>query len=138
MNPLHASIALASSGLHAQAERVRVVAENMANAHSVASVAGGDPYRRKTITFTSELSRLEPTSNALSTRIGSDPSPFGVEYDPGNPAADENGNVKTPNVNMLVELADMREANHAYEADLQVMKQSSSMISTIIAMLRDQ
>jgi flagellar basal-body rod protein FlgC len=137
MNALRMSIEVAAAGLHAQAERVRVVSENIANAHSVAAVARGDPYRRKTITFASELSRLDPAARSLAVRIGTDSSPFGMEHDPGNPAADASGNVKKPNVNVLLELADMREANHAYEADLQMLKQASGMISTTISMLRD-
>ena len=136
MDALDASLKIAGSGLAAQSARLRVVAENMANAQSVGATSGADPYRRKTISFTSELDRA---SGARMVRIGAvatDTTPFAVEHDPGNVAADEKGNVKLPNVNPLVELADMREANRSYEADLQVMKISRDLISMTIDLLK--
>lgn len=136
MDPLTASMRIAGSGLAAQSARLRIVSENMANAQSTGSVAGSDPYKRKTISFANELDRA---SGAMLVRIdstGVDPAPFTVEHDPGNPAADANGNVKLPNVNVLMELADMREANRAYEADLQVMKQTRDLLTMTIDLLR--
>jgi flagellar basal-body rod protein FlgC len=68
--------------------------------------------------------------------IGVDRSPFQVEHDPGNPAADANGDVKRPNVNLLVEMGDMREANRAYEADLQIMKQANDLVAMTVDLLK--
>src|SRR5690554_1487490 len=115
IDPIDATMKIAASGLNAQSQRLRVVSENIANANSTGETAGADPYRRKTIAFDSVLDRTISASLVEVRKIGSDTSPFRVEYDPGNPAADENGNVKLPNVNMLIEMADMRETNRSYE-----------------------
>lgn len=136
MDALSASLKIAGAGLAAQSTRLRIVSENMANAHSTGKTANADPYRRKTLAFTSELDRLSGVTLVKANSIGVDPSPFNIEHDPSNPAADAKGDVKTPNVNMLVELADMREANRAYEADLQVMKQTRDLAAMTIDLLR--
>lgn len=136
IDPLQASSRLAGAGLEAQSTRLRVISENIANAQSTGKTAGGDPYARKTITFRSELDRALGAASVEVKEIGVDQAPFQVEYDPGNSAADERGFVKMPNVNMLVEMADMREANRSYEANLQMMKQTRSMISSLIDLLR--
>lgn len=136
IDPLQASSRLASAGLEAQSLRLRVVSENIANAQSTGETEGSDPYARKTVTFRSELDRALGTASVRVKEIGVDKAPFRVEYDPGNPAADGKGFVKMPNVNMLVEMADMREANRSYEANLQMMKQARSMISGMIDLLR--
>lgn len=136
IDPLQASSRLAGAGLEAQSMRLRIVSENIANAQSTGKTAGADPYARKTITFRSELDRAIGSASVKVKEIGTDRAPFQVTYDPGNPAADENGFVKMPNVNMLVEMADMREANRSYEANLQMMKQTRSMISSLIDLLR--
>ncbi|MDN3571668.1 flagellar basal body rod protein FlgC [Methylobacterium longum] len=136
MDPLTASSRIAGSGMEAQSERMRVIAENIANAQSTGQTAGSDPYTRKTITFRTALDRASGTAAVAVRQIGQDKAPFRVEYDPGNPAADGNGNVKLPNVNMLIEMADMREANRSYEANLQMIKQTRSMVAGIIELLR--
>ena len=136
IDPLQASSRLASAGLEAQSMRLRIVSENIANAQSTGETQGADPYARKTITFRSELDRASGSASVQVKNIGTDEAPFKVEYDPGNPAADENGYVKLPNVNVLVEMADMREANRSYEANLQMIKQARSMISSMIDLLR--
>ena len=136
IDPLVASSKLSSAGLEAQSLRLRVVSENVANAQSTGQTPGADPYSRKTVTFKSELDRTLGAASVSVKDIGTDETPFPVEYDPGNPAADENGMVKKPNVNMLIEMADMREANRSYEANLQMMKQVRSMISATIDLLR--
>ncbi len=136
IDPLVASSKLSSAGLEAQSLRLRVVSENVANAQSTGQTPGADPYSRKTVTFKSELDRTLGASSVSVKDVGTDETPFPVEYDPGNPAADENGMVKKPNVNMLIEMADMREANRSYEANLQMMKQVRSMISSTIDLLR--
>ena len=136
IDPLQASSRLASAGLEAQSMRLRVVSENIANAQSTGETQGSDPYARKTITFKSELERASGAASVRIKEIGTDETPFKVEYDPGNPAADQTGYVKLPNVNVLVEMADMREANRSYEANLQMIKQARSMISSMIDLLR--
>jgi flagellar basal-body rod protein FlgC len=137
IDPLTAALKIAGAGLEAQSARMRVVAENLANAQSTGDAPGADPYQRKTISFSSELDRLSGASMIEVDRIGRDDKPFRVEYDPGHPAADDSGYVKMPNVNPLIELADMREANRSYEADLQIVKQGRQMISMTIDLLRN-
>ncbi len=86
--------------------------------------------------FGAELDRTLGSFTVEVKETGRDDSPFVLEHDPGNPAADANGNVKMPNVNLLVEMADMREANRSYEANLQMMKRARSMIAETIDLLR--
>jgi flagellar basal-body rod protein FlgC len=136
IDPLEASLKIAGAGLAAQSARLRVVSENMANAQSTGRTAGADPFRRKTISFTSELDRAAGVKLVRVNSIGSDPTPFSVEHDPGNPAADAKGDVKRPNVNVLVEMGDLREANRAYEADLQVMKQTNDLAAMTVDLLK--
>jgi flagellar basal-body rod protein FlgC len=136
-DPLRASLRIAGSGLDAQATRLRVISENIANSQSTAATPGGDPYVRKTVTFDNEMDRAEGLSLVRVRNIGRDDAPFRVEQDPGSPAADASGFVKMPNVDVLVELADMREANRTYEANLQVAKQSSDLMNMTINLLKD-
>jgi flagellar basal-body rod protein FlgC len=136
MDPLSASLKIAGSGLAAQSARLRVVAENMANAQSTGKTPGADPFRRKTISFVNELDRATGVRLVRINSIGTDPTPFVLEHDPGNPAADANGDVKRPNVNLLIEMGDMREANRAYEADLQIMKQTRDLLAMTIELLK--
>lgn len=133
---LSAAVKVASSGLFAQSERMRVVSENLANAQSTSNIPGGDPYRRKTISFSAELDRATGGNMVKISAIARDQGSFRVEYQPGHEAADEFGYVKLPNVNMLIEMADMREASRGYEANLQTMKQAREMISMTIDLLR--
>ena len=120
IDPLQISLKIAASGLDAQSTRMRIVSENIANAQSTGRTPGADPYRRKTITFETELDRASDAPLVKIGDIGVDKTPFELEHEPGNPAADANGYVKMPNVNMLIEMADMREANRSYEANLQI------------------
>ena len=136
MDALNAAQMIAGSGLEAQSARLRIVAENMANAQSTGRAAGSDPYQRKTISFSNELDRASGVNLVRISAVGADSSPFNIQHDPGNPAADAQGDVKTPNVNPLVELADMREANRAYEADVQVMKQCGDLLNMTIDLLK--
>jgi len=136
MDPLSASLKISSSGLSAQSARLRVVSENLANARSTADTPGADPYQRKTISFSDEVDRASGVASVEIKRIGLDKAAFQTEYDPGNPAADEKGIVKYPNVNVLVEMADMREANRSYEANLQSIRQARDLISSTIDLLR--
>ncbi|TIT78629.1 MAG: flagellar basal body rod protein FlgC, partial [Mesorhizobium sp.] len=109
-----------------------------ANAQSTGNTPGADPYRRKTITFQSELDRASGGSLVEVSSIEGDPSDFPIEFQPGNEAADDKGYVKMPNVNVLVEMADMSEANRSYEANLQVIKQARDLISMTIDLMRNQ
>ena len=136
MDALQAALRVAGSGLAAQSARLRVVSENMANVQSTGSTPGADPYRRKTITFANEIYRLSCMELVQVKDVGTDATAFSVEHDPGNPAADGDGNVKMPNVNMIAEMTDMREANRSYEADLQVIKQSRDLIAMTIDLLK--
>ncbi|WP_197514222.1 flagellar basal body rod protein FlgC [Methylobacterium platani] len=136
MDPLQAASRLASAGLEAQSLRMRVVSENLANAQSTGDAPGADPYARKTVTFKAELDRMVGAASVRVRDIDTDKTPFRVEYDPSSPAADQNGNVKLPNVNALIEMADMREANRSYEANLQVIKQARAMVASVIDLLR--
>ena len=137
IDPLQASIRIAGAGLDAQSTRLRIISENIANSQSTANAPGGDPYVRKTVTFDNEIDRTAGLSLVRVKSIGLDETPFKVEQDPGNPAADEQGFVKMPNVDVLVELSDMREANRSYEANLQVAKQSSDLMSMTVNLLKD-
>ena len=130
------SIMIAASGLKAQSGRMRVIAENIANAESTASTPGGDPYRRKIPTFNTEHDRELGGQIIELGRVERDRSDFRREYDPGNPAADADGYVKRPNVNSLVEQMDMRDAQRAYEANLNVVGAARRMISRTLDILR--
>jgi flagellar basal-body rod protein FlgC len=136
-DPLQATFRIAASGLAAQSARMRVTAENLANAQSTGSTPGSDPYVRKTISFESEMDDGIGVELVKVESIGSHSAPFKIEYDPGHPAADEKGFVKRPNVNTLVELADMREANRSYMANLQMIKQAREAVSMTIDLLRN-
>jgi flagellar basal-body rod protein FlgC len=138
MDPLIASLKVAASGLGAQSQRLRIVSENLANAQSTGDAPGADPYRRKTISFASELDRAVGTELVNVSKIDRDRTAFPVEFMPGHQAADENGYVKMPNVNVLIEMADMREANRSYEANLQVIKQARELITITIDLMRSQ
>lgn len=133
---LRAALVSAGSGLHAQSVRMRIVSENLANAQSTAAVRGGDPYRRKTVSFGEELDRVTGAAQVRISSIARDESPFPTEHDPSHPAADEAGYVKLPNVNPLVEMSDMRETNRSYEANLQVVRQTREMIADLIDLMR--
>jgi flagellar basal-body rod protein FlgC len=130
------SMGIATSGLRAQAGRMRVISENIANADSTASTAGGEPYRRKVPTFSSELDR---TLNAKVVALGKilpDASALRVKHEPGNPAADASGNVKYPNVNPLIEMTDMRDAQRSYEANLNIISATRRMIQRTLDILK--
>jgi len=130
------SMAIAASGLRAQAGRMRVIAENIANADSTAKTAGADPYRRKIPTFQTEIDRTLDARVVSMGRLKTDPTDFQLKYQPGHPAADASGNVKYPNVNSLVEMTDMREAQRSYEANINVIGATRRMIAKTIEILK--
>lgn len=135
-DPLGASIGIAATGLHAQSSRLRILSENLANANSTGSTPGADPYRRKLISFEAVLDAVDGNQGVKIGDVSASEAPFLTEYNPDHPAADAEGNVKLPNVNMLVEMADMREATRSFEANLQVIKQARELISMTIDLLR--
>ena len=130
------SISLAASGLRAQAGRMRVIAENIANADSTAQRPGAEPYRRRVPTFRVEIDRALDAKLVALGQVRTDPSEFRSKYEPGHPAADPNGNVKYPNVNSVVEMMDMREAQRSYEANLNVIGAARRMIQRTIDILK--
>ena len=135
-DPLLASVRSAASGLFAQSARMRVVSENIANASTTGKTPGADPYQRKTISFQSVMDENAGVDVVKIDQIARDETPFETQYMPGNAAADGNGMVKMPNVNMLVELADMREASRSYTANTQVIKQVRELVSMTIDLMR--
>jgi len=130
------SMAIAASGLKAQSGRMRVIAENIANADSTAPRAGGTPYRRKIATFRTEVDRAIEAQTVGMGRVQLDQTDFRTKYEPGHPAADRNGYVKYPNVNAMVEMTDMREAQRSYEANLNVIGATRRMIQRTIDLLK--
>jgi len=130
------SIAIAASGLRAQSGRMEIISENIANADSTPAQAGGDPYRRQIATFQSEM---DNTLGARVVKLGAvktDPSDFQVKNEPGHPAADANGNVKYPNVNPLIEMTDMRDAERSYSANVNVINATRAMIQRTLDILK--
>jgi flagellar basal-body rod protein FlgC len=130
------SLMISAAGMKVQGDRLRVVAENMANADSVSEVPGGDPYRRKVITFKNALDKELGLETVQVAKIGVDQSDFRMKYDPGNPAADAKGYVKLPNVNSLIEMTDMREAQRSYEANLRAIEVARNMLQRTIDLIR--
>ncbi|MEZ5692120.1 MAG: flagellar basal body rod protein FlgC [Rickettsiales bacterium] len=130
------SLAIAASGMKAQGDRLRVVAENIANAGSTGSKPGEEPYRRKIVTFHSQLDRELGVNTVEISERSYDMSDFMKKYEPTHPAADEQGYVLYPNVNTIVEMMDMREARRGYEANMNIIEVSKSMLSRTIDLLR--
>jgi flagellar basal-body rod protein FlgC len=130
------SLSIAASGLKAQSGRMRIIAENIANADSVATTPNGEPYRRKIPTFTQHIDRETGASLVEAGRVRRDPTAFRTKFDPGNPAADAKGEVRLPNVNALIENMDMREAQRSYEANLNMVTTTRRMISRTLEILK--
>jgi flagellar basal-body rod protein FlgC len=130
------TISVAASGLKAQSGRMRVIAENIANADSTGEKPGADPYRRKVPTFTRKFDRELEASVVELGRIRPDQTAFKTRHEPGHPAADAAGNVKLPNVEPVIETMDMREAQRSYEANLNLITATRRMISRTLDMLR--
>lgn len=130
------SIMTAAKGLRAQSGRMRIIAENIANADSTAATPGGDPYRRKIPTFRAVLDRTTGAENVEMGPVLRDQSEFSVRYEPNHPAADEAGYVKRPNVNTLIESVDMREAQRSYQANLNIISSTRQMLARTLDILR--
>lgn len=136
VDDLSASSEIASKGMKAQATRLRVISENLANADSTAEVPGGEPYRRKLVTFRNQLDRELEADTVKVKRIYSDRSPLTSKYDPTHPGANEQGYVLQPNVNPLIEMMDMREAQRSYEANMNVIATSRQMVAKTLELLK--
>ena len=133
-NNAAATMSVAASALKAQQARMRVIAENLANANSTARTAGGDPYRRQIPVFSA--TEVEGGDGGKMTKVEADPSAFKTAYEPGHPGADAQGYVKLPNVDSLVEAMDMRNAQRAYEANLNVIETSRAMTMRTLDLLK--
>ena len=136
MDPLSSIARIASSGMTAQTERLRIVSKNVANADSTATTPGGDPYRRKTVTFGELVERGSGMSQVEIRDVSRDRSPFRVEFDPSHPAADAEGYVKRPNVDPILEMANMREAARSYEANMNLFEAGRRMRGQMLDLLK--
>ena len=133
---LDKSLAVAFAGMSAQSERLKVIAENLANVDSTAQTPDADPYKRKIVTFENVLDRTLGVDTVRVANVKTLDDGFGRRYEPGHPAADASGYVRTPNVNSITELMDMREAENSYQANLNVIDAAKSMLSHIITLLQ--
>jgi flagellar basal-body rod protein FlgC len=133
---LDRALRISAAGMAAQSTRLRIVAENLANRDSTGEAPGADPYRRKTVSFASRLDRALGTETVRVSRVGTAPGEFPQRYEPSHPAADARGYVKVPNVDSLVEVMDMREAQRSYSANLSVLETTRGMIQRAIEALR--
>lgn len=136
MDDLLRTLKISAAGMKAQGTRLRIISENVANADSLPTSPGGVPYRRKVVTFRNELDRNIGVEKVQVARIGVDKSEFPRKYDPSHPAADAQGYVLAPNVNALMEMMDMREAQRSYESNMSVIKASKTMLQDTIALMR--
>ena len=133
---LKTAVQVSASGLRAQSLRMRVIAENLANQDSVSTQAGGDPYRRRVATFRAEVDRSTGGMGVKIQNVDTDKTAFQRSYQPGSPAADAKGYVMTPNVNSLVETADMKAAQRSYEANLNAIEAAKSLTMRTIDLLK--
>ena len=133
---LEKSVQVSASGLRAQSLRMRVIAENLANADSVSANPGGQPYRRRIPSFRAEMNRASGATHVSVTTIKGDRSAFPRAYQPGNPAADAKGYVLMPNVNALTETADMKAAQRGYEANLNAIEAARTLTMRTIDLLK--
>lgn len=133
---LEKAMMASASGLRAQSVRMRVISENIANQNSVASEPGADPYRRKIVTFKTEMDRAAGVEMVKASGVDMDQKEFGKKYDPGNPAADASGYIKTSNVNGMIELMDMRQAQRTYQSNLNALEASRRMATMTLDLLR--
>ena len=130
------SLKIAAAGMRVQGVRLKIISENIANADSMSAVPGGDPYRRKVVTFQNVLDRTLGTELVRVRNIELDSSDFRKNYNPGHPAADKLGYVRLPNVSTLVEMIDMREARRSYQANLRIVDISKKLMARTVDLLR--
>ena len=136
MDDIIRTMRISGSGMRAQGQRLRVIAQNIANANSLPQEPNENPYRRKILTFRNEFDRAVGLEMVRVNRVRADMSEFNRRYEPSHPAADADGYVLTPNVNTIIEMTDMREAQRSYEANMNVIKTSKSMLSSALELLR--
>lgn len=136
MDDIIKTMRISGAGMRAQGNRLRVISQNLANANSLPQEPGQNPYRRKVITFKNVLDRSIGMETVRTGKVQPDRSDFNKSYEPNHPAADADGYVLTPNVNSLIEMTDMREAQRSYEANLNVIKVSKGMLNQTIDLLR--
>ncbi|WP_374620275.1 flagellar basal body rod protein FlgC [Devosia sp.] len=136
MSDFLASLKIAATGLHAQTARMRIIAENLANADSAGKTPGEDPYRRKIPTFRAVMDRELDATTVKIGRVALDQSEFQSRYEPGHPAADASGYVRYPNVNSLIEAMDMRQAQRSYEANLNVVSVTRQMLGSTLDIIK--
>lgn len=134
-SPLMKALQTSSSAVKVQMSRLEIIAQNLANAHTTGTNSKENPYTRKTISFKSDIDRRNNIHRVSVKNIGVDSAPFGEEYDPGHPAADEHGMVKLPNVNRHVELKDMNEAMRAHHINMSMIKVIREMFEKTIAIM---
>ncbi len=132
----NSSLRIAATGLQAQTARMRVIAENIANADSAGKAPGDEPYRRRIPTFQTVFDNQVGGRVVEVGRLAYDMSDFSSRYEPGHPAADAGGYVQYPNVNTLIETVDMREAQRSYEANLNVVTVTRQMLGRTLDILR--
>lgn len=135
-DPLQSAMRFAGAALRAQSVRIRVATENLSNAQSSGAAPGESPYQRKTVTFADALSRADGGRFVSVRSIGTDSAPFRIVRDPGHPAADEKGDVKMPNVEPLIEIADLKEAGRSYAANLQIIRESRELLAMTVDLLK--
>ena len=136
MDDIIKTMRISGAGMKTQGARLQVIAQNVANANSLPQAEGGQPYRRQVMTFKNAFNEALGMDTVRVDKVRPDRSEFGKRFDPNHPAADEDGYLLTPNVNMLIEMTDMREAQRSYEANLNVIKSSKAMLNSTIDVLR--
>lgn len=130
------TIHISSAGLKVQQDRLKIVSQNIANAESVGTRDGAQPYRRQTISFKNAMDKEIGAKIVQTNKVSTDKSDFVKKYEPAHPQADAQGYVYYPNVNPIAEMMDMREARRSYEANLNVIESSKAMLNQTISLLR--
>jgi flagellar basal-body rod protein FlgC len=133
---LSTSLQVSAAGMGVQTARIKIIAENLANQNTTGPGPGADAYRRRTVSFENRLDRALGVEKVQVKKVGVDKSDQPLKYEPGNPAADKNGNVKMPNVNSFIELMDMRDAEQSYTANLNVASTTRTMLSRTLDLLK--
>jgi flagellar basal-body rod protein FlgC len=133
---LTSSLTVSASGMDVQVARIRVIAENLANQNTTGGAPGADAYRRRTISFQNHMNRAAGVETVSVKKVAPDRSELPLRYEPGNPAANKDGYVKVPNVNSFIELMDMRDAEHAYSANLNAAATTRTMLSRTLDLLK--
>ena len=133
---LNTSLLVSAAGMDVQIARIKIIAENLANQNTTGASPGADAYRRRTVTFQNRLDKAAGVATVGVKSVGADKSEQPLRYDPGNPAADKNGYVKAPNVNSFIELMDMRDAEQAYSANLNVAAATRAMLNRTLDLIK--